>query len=182
MIKIIWSDDFPSEKMATLIRDKFDISVSYFMEDYDFGIRIANWDYNSKILNFIKKKVDDVSVIEESKKSNIKDSKSLKESHHVWKNFSGANEKNTIQILEQIQNYFKNEYLNIEVIDFDYTNETIDDNAVTWWYECKGESLKYIDVDILKAYVQLAFRFEIDLDVFINKNKIYITVSEDEWN
>lgn len=69
MIKIIWSDDFPSKEMAELIRDKFDISVSYFMEDYGFGVRIADWDYNSKILNFIKKKVDDVSVIEESKKS-----------------------------------------------------------------------------------------------------------------
>ena len=179
MIKIIWSDDFSSEEMATLIRDKFDISVSYFMEDYDFGIKINNWDYNSKILNFIKKKIDDVSIIEESKKSVTK---SIKESHHVWRKLSGANEENAIQILDQIQNYFKNEYLNIKITDFDYTNKTINNNAITWWYECDGESLKYIDVDILKAYVQLAFRFEIDLDVFINKNKIYITVSEDEWN
>lgn len=68
MIKIIWSDDFPSSEMAELIRDKFDISVSYFEEDYDFGVKIADWDYNSKILNFIKRKVGDVSVIEESKK------------------------------------------------------------------------------------------------------------------
>jgi len=74
--KIIWYDDFLSQEMANLIGDKFDVSVSYF-SDFDegvYGIRIKTSDYNSKILNFIKKKVGDVSVLEESKKS-------LKESH-----------------------------------------------------------------------------------------------------
>lgn len=69
--KIIWYDDFLSQEMANLIRDKFDVSVSYF-SDFDegiYGIRIKTSDYNSKILNFIKKKVGDVSVLEESKKS-----------------------------------------------------------------------------------------------------------------
>ena len=79
-VKIIWSDDFSGQEMATLIRDKFDISVSYFIEDYDFGIRINKYDYNSKILNFIKKKVGDISVLEESKEStrkSIEESKTM---------------------------------------------------------------------------------------------------------
>jgi hypothetical protein len=78
--KITWYDDFLSQEMADLIRDKFDVSVSYF-SDFDegvYGIRIKTSDYNSKILNFIKKKVGDVSVLEESKNSarkSIKESK-----------------------------------------------------------------------------------------------------------
>jgi len=67
--KIMWSDDFSSQEMANLIRNKFDISVSYFSEDGDFGIRIKTADCNSKILNFINKKVNVISTIEESKKS-----------------------------------------------------------------------------------------------------------------
>ena len=135
-----------------------------------------------QFIDWSKNLINEYNQIIESKKPSSKSIKSLKESHHLWRKLSGANEENAIQILDQIQNYFKNEYLNIKITDFDYTNKTINNNAITWWYECDGESLKYIDVDILKAYVQLAFRFEIDLNVFINKNKIYITISEDEWN
>lgn len=88
MIKITWEDNFSSEEMAELIRNKFDISVSYFEEDYDFGVKIADWDYNSKILNFIKKKVSDVSVIEESKKS-IR--KSIKEVSYSYNDYMSWN-------------------------------------------------------------------------------------------
>lgn len=86
--KITWYDDFLSQEMANLIRDKFDVSVSYF-SDFDegvYGIRIKTSDYNSKILNFIKKKVGDVSVLEESKKSarnSIKESLNFKKDYAV---------------------------------------------------------------------------------------------------
>ena len=64
-VVIVWSGDFSSQKMASLIRDKFDISVSYFTKDGDFAISMNRWDYTPKILNFIKRKVDIISVIEE---------------------------------------------------------------------------------------------------------------------
>ena len=68
------------------------VSVSYF-SDFDegvYGIRIKTSDYNSKILNFIKKKVGDVSVLEESKELARK---SIKESKYKVSDFKNTSNK-----------------------------------------------------------------------------------------
>ena len=130
MIKIIWSDDFSSSEMAELIRDKFDISVSYFEEDYDFGVKIADWDYNSKILNFIKKKVGDVSIIEESKKSVRK---SMKESRSSirFEDFLNLNEESDEEYTVYVDDVKHGMYFKDEI--FERYPELLSCDIVAWW-------------------------------------------------
>lgn len=120
-VKITWYDDFSGQEMATLIRDKFDVSVSYFMEDYNFGIRIKQADFNSKILNFIKKKVDIISVLEESKKLATK---SLNESSSVnWNDIVDfVNDYDYVYDIQEI----KNDYWEVVCDNKKHANEIAD--------------------------------------------------------
>jgi len=135
--KITWYDDFLSQEMANLIRDKFDVSVSYF-SDFDegvYGIRIKTSDYNSKILNFIKKKVGDVSVLEESKELARKSIKESADDIITVKEFCfWGHSGNIVEIWTidgvlcdsfEVRNVGKSEYKNYEIHGWDCAKNTV---------------------------------------------------------
>ena len=103
---------------------------------------------------------------EESKKSTRK---SMKESIQ-------ANRSNTISLQMAIEEYFNDNNLVCEIVNYDFGN----DFYVEWDFECKGEDFKYIDDYMLYDYIKdvKEFRNE-NFEVFSYGNNIQIRLTDE---
>ena len=87
-----------------------------------------------------------------------------------------ANRSNTISLQMAIEEYFNDNNLDCEIVNYDFGN----DFYVEWDFECEGEDFKYIDDDVLYNYIEdvKEFRNE-NFEVFSYGNNIQIRLTDE---
>lgn len=89
-----------------------------------------------------------------------------------------ANKQNAISLQVAIEEYFRDNNLDEEIIDYDFGNDT----TTEWYFFCKGDDFKYIDDNELHAYIEdlKDFRNE-EFEVFSYRDEISIKILNDKF-
>ena len=91
-----------------------------------------------------------------------------------------ATRSNAISLEVCIEDYFRNNNLDIEIKDYEFGNGA----STGWTFYCEGEDFKYIDDDTLHAYIEDLEEFKDEnFEVFSFRDRIDITIKndEDDW-